>query len=58
MLTADTITDGMIREYVIGPGKGRVSDAEIILFSTTTSYEGKTRIREEFARLLNARSAK
>lgn len=55
-------TDSDIRAYVRlhwrdpwlggGPGKGTVNDAAIILFSETTSPEGKARIRAEFARLL------
>lgn len=38
------------------PGKGTVNDARIIYFSETTSPEGKARIREEFARLIAART--
>jgi hypothetical protein len=59
-----TVTDEQIREYVRvhwrdvwqdgSPGKGIVNDAATVLFSTTTSYEGAMRIREEFARLINA----
>ena len=56
------ITDDDIRAYVRdhwrdawmggGPGKGTVNDAAIIPFSSTTSYEGKLRIRTEFSRLI------
>ena len=65
-VTAETITDEQIRDFVRehpraawmggGPGKGTVNDASIILFSATTSYAGKMRIREEFARLIGARA--
>ncbi len=58
------ITDEQIGDYVRehwrdewmdgSPGKGSVNDAATILFSDTTSNEGKARIREEFARLIGA----
>lgn len=59
------ISDEQIHEYVRlhwrdkwmdgGPGKGIVSDASIILFSSTTSHEAARSIRAEFARLIAKR---
>lgn len=59
-----TVTDDEILDYVRdhwrdawmggGPGKGAVNDASIILFASSTRYETRLRIREEFARLISA----
>jgi hypothetical protein len=66
IVTAENITDDQIRDYARdhwrdpwmdgGPGKGCVNDARIIFFSTTTSHEGRSSIRAEFARLINTRN--
>jgi len=58
----EPVTDEQIREYVRdhwreqwmggSAGKGIVNDASIILFSETTPYDSKDRIRSEFARLI------